>query len=151
MAGRFRFILRWALGATFLVAGTLKVFHPADFYSDLLAYDVALPDFVFRLIAVAFPWLEVISGGALLADFWPETVRALTAGLCFVFVLMLGQAVLRDLDLQCGCFGDGAAGWTDRPLVALARAGLLLGGALWLLRQPSSTRSAPASASGHNL
>ncbi len=151
MAGRIRFVLRWTLGAIFLAAGSLKIAHPAGFHADLLAYEVALPDSVFRWIAVTLPWLEAISGGALLADFWPETVRVLVAGLCCVFVVMLGQAVLRGLDLQCGCLGAGTTGWWNHPAAALGRASLLLGGALWLLVQPSSARTAPASSPGDDL
>ena len=135
-ARRAQAIVRWMLGAIFLLAGALKIAHPGDFYSDLLAYEVDLPDGIFRCIAIAVPWLEVVCGGALLADFWPETVRLLVMALCLIFVLMLGQAVLRGLDLNCGCFGRGASGWFNRPIAALARAVLLLAGAVWILPRP---------------
>ena len=128
--------VRWVLGAIFLLAGTLKIPHPGDFYSDLLAYEVDLPDVIFRCFALAVPWLEVICGGALLADLWPETVRFLVMVMSLIFVLMLGQAVLRGLDLNCGCFGPGTSGWFNRPITALARASLLLAGAVWILPPP---------------
>jgi len=120
------------LGVIFLAAGILKVAHPRDFYSDLLAYEVAVPDLLLRYVAVALPWLEVLCGGALLVDFWSETIRPLVAALCLIFVLMLGQAVLRGLDLKCGCFGVAQGGWLDFPVVALGRAAALLLAAIWL-------------------
>ncbi len=132
---RFRAILRWALGATFLIAGALKLAHPGDFYSALLTYDVGLPDFALRLVAIAFPWLEVLCGGALLVNVWAETVGFLVAGMCLIFVLMLGQAVVRGLELKCGCFGAGAATWFDHPNAAFVRACGLLFGSIWLLLQ----------------
>jgi uncharacterized membrane protein YphA (DoxX/SURF4 family) len=138
-ARRAQTIVRWVLGVICLLAGAFKIPHPGDFYSDLLAYDVDLPDTFFRLIAIAFPWLEVICGGALLANFWPETVRFLVLVICLIFVLMLGQAVLRGLDLNCGCFGTQSGGWFNRPTTALARAVLLLGAAAWLLSRPTGT------------
>jgi hypothetical protein len=46
-------------------------------------------------------------------------------------VLLLGQAVLRGLELDCGCFGAGAPAWLEQAPVALARAGLLLAATLW--------------------
>jgi hypothetical protein len=138
-AGRAQAIVRWVLGAVFLLAGALKIAHPGDFHSDLLAYEVDLPDGLFRWIAITVPWLEVVCGGALLAEFWPETVRFLAVGLCLIFVLMLGQAVLRGLDLNCGCFGRGASDWYNRPIAALGRAVLLLAAAGWLWSRPTGT------------
>jgi predicted alpha-1,2-mannosidase len=125
-------LLRWALGAFFLLAGALKIAQPGDFHSDLLAYDLALPDSVLRWIAIAFPWLELFCGGALLAKVWPETTGFLVSTLCLVFVLTLSQAVLRGLDIKCGCFGSATPGWFDQPLAALVRASLMLGVSLWL-------------------
>jgi uncharacterized membrane protein YphA (DoxX/SURF4 family) len=139
-ARRAQAIVRWILGAIFLLAGALKIAHPGDFYSDLLAYEVDLPDEIFRCIAIAVPWLEVVCGGALLADFWPETVRFLVVAMSLVFVVMLGQAVLRGLDLNCGCFGRGVGGWFNHPIAALGRAVLLLGAAGWLLSRLTATR-----------
>ena len=123
--------VRWLLGAIFVVAGALKVAAPGDFHTDLAAYGIPLPDFTLRLVAVAFPFLEIFCGTALLVGLWPETVGALSAGLCLVFVLMLGQAMLRGLELKCGCLGEGDSGWFDRPSVALARAALMLCAAVW--------------------
>ena len=136
-ARRARAIVRWALGAIFIGAGALKIAHPTDFYASLLAYEVGAPDWFFRSVAVVFPWLEIFGGGLLLVDVWAETAGVLVAGMCLVFVLMLGQAVLRGLDLQCGCFGGLTPGWFERPLVALVRAGLLLAASAWLLINPA--------------
>ena len=116
---------RFLLGAIFLIAGGMKIAHPADFFSDLLGFKVPLPELFLRVVAVWLPWLEVIAGLALIADFWGETVRPLVVGFCLIFVLMLGQAVLRGLDLNCGCFGSSAHGWFERPDVALVRAAIL--------------------------
>lgn len=136
-SSRARVIVRCTLGAVLLTAGVLKLSDPVRFYTDLLAYDVAVPDVALRLVALTLPWLEVLCGGALLADFWPETVGFLVACLCISFVVMLGQAVLRGLDLNCGCLGTGPAGLFSHPIAALTRAGLLLAGAIWYWLRPS--------------
>ena len=116
---------RFFLGAIFLIAGGMKIAHPADFFSDLLGFKTPLPEFFLRVVAIWLPWLEAIAGLALIADFWAETVRPLVASLCLIFGLMLGQAVVRGLDLNCGCFGSGAHGWFERPDIALVRAAIL--------------------------
>jgi hypothetical protein len=107
--------------------------HAYDFYTNLLSYQVGAPDWFFRIVAVMFPWIEIISGGLLLAGLWVETIGILVTAQCLVFVLMLGQAVLRGLDLQCGCFGGLTAPWLELPSVAFVRACLLLAAAVWLV------------------
>ena len=130
---------RIGMGVILVVAGGLKIAAPVEFYSGLLDYQVALPALVWRWLAVLLPWLEVLCGGALLADCWPETVRFLVSVLCLGFVLMLGQALLRGLELECHCFGGSKGGWWSNPWVALGRAGGLLavsGWLLWATRRP---------------
>jgi hypothetical protein len=124
--------VRGILAAVFVVAGAFKAANPADFHSDLVAYQTGLPDSILRLVAVVLPWFEVIVGLALGADFWPETIRFLVVVLNFGFVLMLGQAVVRGLDLRCGCFGPLTPDWLAQPPVALGRAAGLLGASVWL-------------------
>jgi len=137
----FPTFIRCVVGVVFLLAGVLKVADPARFYSDLLGYEMALPDFMFRVIAVAFPWLEVLCGGALLANRWIETVGFLVVAICLIFVGMLGQAVWRGLDLNCGCLGATSAGWFNHPSAALGRATLLLCGSVWWLLKITEARS----------
>ena len=143
-----RSLARVLLGAVFLVAGALKIAHPVDFHSDLLAYDVPLPDVVFRLVAVVLPWLEAICGAALLATVWTETAGAVVTAMCLAFVVMLGQAVMRGLELTCGCLGPEDEGWFDRPGVALIRAAVLLVGSVWLWLNPTENDPSGSASSG---
>ena len=124
---------RFLLGGVFVIAGGLKLAHPAAFFSDLLGFGVPFPEWFLRGAAVGLPWLEVLTGAGLLLNFWPETIRPVVALLCLSFVVMLGQAVGRGLDLNCGCFGAGASGWFERPDVALARALILFTASLYLV------------------
>ncbi len=135
-ARRGRTLVRWTLGAVFVAAGALKIVHPADFYTDILAYEVPLPDEFMRLVALTLPWLEVLCGALLLGNRWVETAGFLIAGMSLAFVVLLGQAVLRGLDLQCGCFGPAVPGWFDQPPAALVRASCLLWGSLWMISSP---------------
>ena len=124
---------RLLLGVVFVCAGAMKIVHPAAFFSDLLGYGVPFPDLLLRLVALVLPWLEVLAGAGLLFNLWLETLRPVVALLCLVFVLMLGQAVARGLDLSCGCFGTGGFGWFERPDVALVRACLLFGASVYIM------------------
>jgi len=133
MKPKTELVLRVGIGAVLVWAGIGKLLQPAAFYSALTDYRVPLPDQVWQFVAVGLPWFEAICGAALLGDLWPETVRPLVALLLGIFVVMLLQAVVRGLNLNCGCFGGGGSGgWFDRPGVALGRAVVLLGVALVL-------------------
>lgn len=120
------------LGLVFAVAGGMKAAHPAAFFSDLLGFGLPFPEIFLRVVAVSLPWLEVFTGLGLILNFWPETIRPLVAFLYLVFVVMLGQAVIRGLDLNCGCFGASGQGWFERPDVALVRACLLFAASLYV-------------------
>jgi putative oxidoreductase len=139
MNSRLHAACRLALGAVFLVAGVMKLVHQATFFSDLLGYRLPFPELALRLIATSLPWLEVSVGLGLLLNFWPETIQPVVSFLCVGFVVFLGQAIIRGLDPNCGCFGPDVHGWLERPDVALARAVILLGISVFvLLRRPHS-------------
>jgi putative oxidoreductase len=132
--------VRLVLAAVFLAAGLLKIVQPAKFYDQLLAYETGLSADLLRLIAVWLPWVEISAGGVLLTSLWTETVALLVSALYLLFTALLGQAVLRGLDFNCGCFGAATPAWFDHPPMALLRTGLLLVMATWLWLQAATHR-----------
>ncbi|MDQ8208598.1 MauE/DoxX family redox-associated membrane protein [Coraliomargarita sp. SDUM461003] len=132
-------ILRILLGAVFAWSAVAKLQDLSGFHAALLAYELPIPDRGLRLITLFVPYLEGILGLALIANFWPETVRPAVWGLCSLFVVILLLSAARGLDIHCGCFGGRGA-----PLaVALGRAGLLCVLAFWLVLQPSRLHASP--------
>lgn len=128
-----RLLLRVFLGLVLLGSGVVKVLHPGEFLLALQAYALPLPGGVWPWVAACFPWLEAIVGVALIFDRWADPVRPLAVGLFALFAVVLGQAVLRGLTLDCGCFGRLLPGWFERPPAALLRALVLLAtaGVVW--------------------
>lgn len=135
---------RWLLGAVLVAAGGFKAAHPVEFHADLVAYGIGLPDAWLRGIAVMLPWLEVVAGIALGVDFWPETTRFVGVGLSAVFVAVLAQAMVRGLEVRCGCFGPLTPGWFNEPWFALGRAVGLLAASIWLWLKRVSSAAGPA-------
>ncbi len=125
----------------FCLAGFLKISDPIGFHADLLAYELPMPDLLSRLIAVAFPCLELICGVGLITGFWRQSVSLLAVAMSSIFVLMLTQAMIRGLDLNCGCFGSARGLWINLPFIALIRACLMLWAAVWLQRRTNSISS----------
>ncbi|MDR2674287.1 MAG: hypothetical protein LBC18_05305 [Opitutaceae bacterium] len=132
-AARLALFVRWTLGLLLLWAGLAKLADPAAFYVNLLAYRLPLlrPG-VLRFAAAVFPWLELSAGAGLLLNRWADAIHPLAIALTALFALALGQALLRGLDVACGCFGRPLFPWTATPGFAFGRALFLLAGALFL-------------------
>jgi putative oxidoreductase len=78
---------------------------------------------------VFLPALEAIGAMALLFNRW-KRAGALVCGLLLVlFIVLIAQAVLRGLNIDCGCFGAGAV---SRTMGQRAGVEKILEDALWL-------------------
>jgi putative oxidoreductase len=138
--------LRLIVAAVFLTAGVLKIWdfkHGGSatslFYEDIISYDLVSSDFA-MMIAVYLPWLEVVTGLALLGPWLRLGALTISALMTVVFLGALGSAWWRGLDITCGCFGK-EVNQTDFP-VLIARDVALLGAILYLLwRERTHARS----------
>ena len=124
-------LLRLLLGAVFLWAAAVKLPDMAGFAESVANYRVLPPGWV-PLFAAALVGVELVAGAALVAGWWPRAAAAVVALLLLVFTAALSQALLRGIDLACGCFGGKeSASWgtvgRDLALLALAIASLALG------------------------
>lgn len=121
---RIAALLRIGLGALFLYAGALKALAPHTLADDIANYHL-LPGALVPLAAATMPWIELMAGLALVLGIFGRGAALLVAGLMAVFTVALSQALLRGIDLACGCFGGTAPadGWTvARDVVLLATA-----------------------------
>jgi hypothetical protein len=76
-------------------------------------------------IASAVVGIELLAGIALVFGFLVRPAAVVIAGLLAIFTALLSQALLRGIDLRCGCFGgeERASWWTvARDLIMLAAA-----------------------------
>ncbi len=97
-------VVRVVLGAIFLVAGGLKIGHFAQFAQEIAAFRL-LPRGVVAPMAILMPFVEVGLGAFLVAGLFTRTVAGIAAVLLLVFDLAIASAVMRGLQLSCGCFG----------------------------------------------
>jgi uncharacterized membrane protein YphA (DoxX/SURF4 family) len=130
---------RIGLGGVFVVAGVLKLPDPAAAVRAARAYRL-LPEALVQPVAFGLPMVEIVVGLALLAGVFVRTAALASAVLLVVFLVAVGSAWARGLQIDCGCFGTGgevAAGKTAYPL-EVSRDGALLLAALLLIRRPAS-------------
>ena len=116
--------LRLALGALFLWAALTKLPDMNAFAQDVANYRV-LPAGLVPWVAAAVVGIEMVAGLALLIGLAVKPAAVTVTGLLAVFVVFLVQALLRGIDLRCGCFGgdEPASWWTvARDLAMLAAA-----------------------------
>ena len=101
----FAKIVYLALGVTFAWAGVAKLIDPSAFLSSILTYEVF--GYTFAVAASLFvPYLELCVGFSLATGFVRGGARWLAGGMIVVFLVLLIQAAMRGLDVDCGCFGS---------------------------------------------
>lgn len=136
----WRYIFRLALGGVFIAAALPKIADPLGFASDIHNYRM-MPLALENLLALTLPWVELLVGLALVLNIAPKGATLLAGILMLVFLVAIGQAVVRNLDIDCGCFGTNDAsktGWMallrDLGFLALAAIGWPRGGRRHLSR-----------------
>lgn len=97
------------LAALFLWAAYNKLFISANapqvFSASVEGFKLGLPEVGVRLATSVTPWVEVIAGVLLLLGVWSRAAAWVLAALLVAFIGLIGSALLRGLDLHCGCFG----------------------------------------------
>lgn len=128
---RFSWGLRVVLGGVFLYAGGLKIADPVAFAGNIAAYKL-LPTFGNYLVAAILPWVELLCGLLLVAGYRVRAAATLVLIMNLIFVAALTSAIVRGLDIDCGCFRQNGPRTT--PWAALLRDLALIAGNLILLR-----------------
>jgi putative oxidoreductase len=96
---------RIALGVLFLWAAMAKLPDMSGFAQDIANYRIVPPIFV-PYVAAAVVGVECLVGIALVTGVMARPAALVAAGLLMAFIAFLAQALLRGIDLRCGCFGD---------------------------------------------
>ena len=130
--GRFSWILRLAVGGAFVVAGGLKIATPTTFVAALDNYRL-LPHGLLNGVAVLLPGIEVAAGALVLAGVWLRAAALVIASLTVIFFAAILSALVRGLNIECGCFGT--LGGTNIGLTNLAVDSALLFLAMILVGQ----------------
>jgi putative oxidoreductase len=100
--------LRLALAAVFAYAGFIKIADPTAFAVEIDHYQ--LMPWLAPYLAAGLPALELTLAAALLV--LPSAWRRAAALACFALMLAFtfaaASALARNLDIDCGCFGEGS-------------------------------------------
>lgn len=97
-------ISRVILGYLFIYAGMVKIIDPAGFAESILNYRMT-PIFLVNFFAIIIPWIEVVTGIFLIFGISSKESSFIIGALLIIFNIMISIAVLRGLNIDCGCFG----------------------------------------------
>jgi len=104
-----------ALGAIFVAAAAPKILDPPAFAHMVYNYRL-LPGAAVNAFALLLPWVELLSGLALLLGVWRRTAAGLTVLMLLMFVGALSVNLARKNPVNCGCFDPHAK---DKPRAEL--------------------------------
>ncbi len=95
---------RLVLAGVFVLAAYEKIQDPYAFASSTYAYRI-VPAPVATVVGIAMPAVEMVAAFALITGLFWRGGALILGGLLVVFVIGLFQAILRGIDIDCGCFG----------------------------------------------
>ena len=103
---RYVWVSRIVLAAVFLVYGASKIPNLDDFARSIENYQL-LPDALVNALAITLPWIEVVAALALLFRRSAPGAVVTVGGMTLVFTIAIISALMRGLDINCGCLDTG--------------------------------------------
>lgn len=103
--------LRVTVGGVFVIAAIPKIMNPVEFANSLNAYQI-LPQYALGITTWLLPWIECIFGLLLALGYVMRLSLMVIGLLLLVFLIAIVSAMMRGLNINCGCFGrNEVVGW----------------------------------------
>ena len=138
-AATFLLLVRLGMAAVFVGAAAPKIADPDLFALSIHNYQM-LPAWGVNALAILLPWIELVAGVCLGLGLWRRASALVMAALLVVFMVALGAAAARGLNISCGCFEVDAEGGHGSLVWAALRDILFLAAAIVLVRYADGPR-----------
>jgi uncharacterized membrane protein YphA (DoxX/SURF4 family) len=96
-------VSRVFIGLMFIISSLDKIVDPSAFSRSVANYGLLL-SWMPAIIATVLPWVELLCGFAVLFGVFLRGSSLLLSAMLAVFTLAVMSALLRGLDISCGCF-----------------------------------------------
>ena len=126
------FGIRWVLGVSFMFASYHKIVDPESFARAIYSYDL-FPEFTINVMAAILPYLELISGLALILGAYYRGAAALIGWMLIAFIISVSINLIRGHEFDCGCFSVGKSSLEEFVELYLLRDAVLWCFALYVL------------------
>lgn len=118
-------IIRLLIGSLLLASGIQKAISPYQNFLYVIQGYQMLPSQLEMATAIILPWIELIVGLFMVLGLWLPWALKATGLLFAMFIVVVGQALLRGLPLdQCGCFGENIH--ISPPMILVVDSAVLL-------------------------
>ncbi|MFH2035791.1 MAG: MauE/DoxX family redox-associated membrane protein, partial [Candidatus Zixiibacteriota bacterium] len=91
------------VGLIFIYAALDKIANPGQFARIVYNYHI-LPGSLINIMALTLPWVETISGIALILGLNKRGAIYIINLMVIVFIIAIGINFIRGVNLECGCF-----------------------------------------------
>ena len=105
-------VFRLAVGITFIYASYYKIVDPGGFARSIWYYHL-MPGGVINITALILPWIELWCGLGLVFGFLYRGSIASIGVMTIVFIVAMSSALMRGIDIECGCFKVARAANSD--------------------------------------
>ena len=146
---------RHVVRAAQLLAGTLLAWAALAKLGDIpaLARDVhnfrLVPVAAEHLLAIVLPWIELVAALSLVLGIRARAGAVVATGLMVVFTGAVVLAMMRGLNIECGCFGSSGA-WRVGPAKLVENMALLGCAGLAALPPRADSGGAPPAPGAHD-
>ncbi|WP_419660190.1 DoxX family protein [Desulfosarcina variabilis str. Montpellier] len=96
-------ILRLYLAGLFIYAGMVKINYTAEFAETIASYRM-VPHWAVNAMAVAMPWVELVSGILLLCGIRVRSAIVVIGTLLIMFTAGIAVNLIWKAPIDCGCF-----------------------------------------------
>jgi uncharacterized membrane protein YphA (DoxX/SURF4 family) len=96
-------LFRLIAGIVFVYASYDKLLHPEAFLKIVHNYRI-LPPALETMFALTLPWMEFLVGLLLILGLLTEASALLNCVLLVAFLIAIPSALIRHIDITCGCF-----------------------------------------------
>ena len=110
-----RLLSRFILGIIFIYASIDKIIDPTKFSDTIDNYHIT-PYFLNNLSALIIPWIELLIGLCLLLGVFLNASSFIAILLLIFFIFIITQALIRGININCGCFDLDATNLEDSAL-----------------------------------
>ena len=111
---------RLLLGIIFIYASYHKILAPGEFAKIVYGYGL-FPSETVNLIAIIIPFIELISGIALIAGIYTRPAAIIIIGMLAVFITAISINIIRGHEFDCGCFSSDTSQTANSAWQTLGR------------------------------
>lgn len=135
----FNWTLRTIVGLVLIVAAIDKAADPSAFAASIVNYKI-ISGWPALAVATVLPWIELVTGLCVLFGVMRTGGAVVASGLFALFAALMASALVRGLDIGCGCFSQDPGVGTINGLRILENVGLLIASVI-LARSDNGTFS----------